>query len=745
MNELAPIIKDLAIILSVAGIVVLLFQKIRQPIVLGYIVAGIIVGPHTPPYSLVVKDITTVKVLSELGVIFLMFSLGLNFSFHKLTRVGFSVGAAGIFETAIMMLLGFAAGRFIGWPFYESLFFGAAISISSTTIVAKALDELKLKGKRFANIVLGVLVVEDLLAIILMVALSTVVITKHIFSLSMLLSIINLIIVVGGWFLIGYFLVPTLFNRIKNYASQETITIVSVALCLFLVSVAAHFHYSSALAAFIMGSILAETPLANNIEQTVRPMRDLFAAVFFISVGMLIDPKIVMQQWQYVLLISIFVIAGKILSVTISSFLTGQSYKTSLRVGFSLAQIGELSFIIAGLGISLHVTNSSIYQLLIISSAVTAFVTPYFIKLSGHINNQLDNVLPKHLQYILDSYSAWVYRISIGSSNISIYRKVVTQLVLNGIVVAIVFALTNNLILPEMVVLIDPIYLAQTISWAIAIVLSSSFIWGMLFSFTPLSLIEQNRTKLVMPLFLIWLVTIVEIAVLSEAYFHNWLVMLTLIVITILLFSLLHKQLEKSYLWFRRRLLSNIRKIGRKQARYEELAPWDTHLVEITVPANFPFLNKTLSECDLRQKFGINIVAIKRGSQIISAPRGEARMLPYDQLIILGNDEQIDSFKKTIMGFSNSEQEDSDLLKNFALKGIILEQGSPLVGKTIRDSKIREQTHGVVVGLERERKHILNPDYFTTLKVGDMLLIVGEEEFVNRSPYKSFADNRPIA
>ncbi|HMS45840.1 MAG TPA: cation:proton antiporter, partial [Alphaproteobacteria bacterium] len=324
MHDLAPLIQDLTLMLCVAGITTLLFQKIRQPVVLGYLVAGLIIGPYTPPY-LLVSDLPNIKILSELGVIFLMFSLGLHFSFQKLVRVGFSAVLTGLFEVLVVCTIGFGIGRLMGWSFYDSLFLGAAISISSTTIIIKAINDLGLMKKRFADLVFGVLIVEDLLAILLLVFLSTMVTSDSIFSLEITWSALQLILVVGGWFIVGYFVIPTLMRRITGYASQETLTVVSVGLCLFLVWTASYFHYSTALGAFIMGSILSETRLVQRIDQITTPIKDIFAAVFFISVGMQLDPTIIWDQWFAVLVITLLVILGKLFVTALGAFLTGQS------------------------------------------------------------------------------------------------------------------------------------------------------------------------------------------------------------------------------------------------------------------------------------------------------------------------------------------------------------------------------------------------------------------------------------
>jgi CPA2 family monovalent cation:H+ antiporter-2 len=321
-----------------------------------------------------VSDITNIKILSELGVIFLMFSLGLEFSFDKLTRVGFSASVTGVIEVIIMVLIGYCVGRMMGWTYYDSLFLGAALSISSTTIIIKAIDGLGLKTKRFAELIFGVLIVEDLLAVLLLVALSTIVLTNHIFSYDMLSAACKLIIVVSAWFLFGYFLMPPLFRQIAGYISQETLTIISVALCLFLVCIAADLNYSTALGAFIMGSILAETVLVHRIETLIQPIRDIFAAVFFISVGMLIDPMVIIQHWPVVLLLAAVTIFGKILITTSAAIITGQSLSTSVRVGFGMAQVGEFSFIIAALGLSLNVTTNKLYPLIVAVSLLQRLI-----------------------------------------------------------------------------------------------------------------------------------------------------------------------------------------------------------------------------------------------------------------------------------------------------------------------------------------------------------------------------------
>ncbi len=728
MHALAPLIYDLTLMLGIAGIVVLLFQRIHQPVVLGYLVAGVILGPYTPPY-LLIKDIANIKILSELGVIFLMFYLGLEFSFQKLTRVGFSASVIGLIEVLLMFAIGYVTGILLGWSYYDSLFLGAALSISSTTIIIKAIDELKLKTRRFAELIFGVLIVEDLLAILLLAALSTLVATHNILSYDMAYAVFRLILVVGGWFLVGYFLVPPLFRSIASYLSEETLTIISVALCLTLVCVAAYFHYSTALGAFIMGSILAETTLVKRIEHVIMPIRDIFAAVFFISVGMLINPLVIVENWPAVLLIASITIVGKIITTSIGAILTGQSINTSVRVGFSMAQVGEFSFIIVALGLSLKVIDEKIYPLVVAVSGITTFTTPYLIRLSGYLCKKLDKHMPDRLRYFLDSYSAWVYRNQTTNVSNPLLRRVSVRLVINGILVAIIFALSHHLILSGLISITGKSWFTNIIYLSIVLAIASPFIWGMLFSYKRISLSTYANTKLNPAVFMIWLITLAEVTLLSILYFRSWIIVALFILIALVFFILSYKQLENSYHWFEEQLLGNI-KSQTELNNYETLAPWDTYLVEIDVGEKSILNGKSLGKLHIREEYGVNVVAICRRLHVIAAPRGKEKIMAEDRLVVLGNDEQLEAFRKKML--REETKEISSVLDKFTLKGILLSKGNKLIGKSIRDSGLREKVNGLVVGLERNNVRTLNPNPHIVLEQDDLLLIVGETQKMNK-------------
>jgi CPA2 family monovalent cation:H+ antiporter-2 len=389
MAHVAPLIKDLAIIIGSASLVAILFQYIRQPIVLGYLLTGLIIGPYTPPYSFI-SDIPTLNQIAELGVIFLMFSIGLEFSFHKICKVGLQAIVIAVVEVFLMMLLGFGLGKLIGWTTLHSLFLGAALAISSTTIIVKTLDEMQLKDENFTNLIFGILIIEDLLAILLLAALSAVATTQTFSLINSLIDCIELLCIVGSWFVLGYFIFPRFFRFIRHRITQETLTLLSVGCCLFLVCVASYFQYSVALGAFIMGSILASAPQVHRIEKLLKPIRDIFAAVFFVSVGMLVDPRVIVQHYELILLISTVTVIGKIVTAGLGGLLTHQGIPLSVRLGFSMAQIGEFSFIIVSMGVVLGVVNQELSALIVAISAVTTFLTPYLMRLSAPVGRRLE-------------------------------------------------------------------------------------------------------------------------------------------------------------------------------------------------------------------------------------------------------------------------------------------------------------------------------------------------------------------
>lgn len=733
--HLPPLIIDLAMILAVAGIMSFIFQKIRQPVVLGYIIAGVIVGPYTPPAKLVI-DIPSIQTLAELGVIFLMFTLGLEFSFRKLLSVGITAVLAAGFEVLFFLFVGFGLGQWLGWSSMDSIFLGAMLAISSTTIIIKALDELKLKNHRFASLIFGILIVEDLFAILLLVGLTTIATTQTFSVMALLSAGVNLGMVVGSWFITGYFIVPRIISYVGKNGSKEMLTLISIGLCLGLVVLAVHLGYSAALGAFIMGSILAETEIIHQIEELMAPLKDLFGAIFFVSIGMLIDPMIMWEYKETIMLLCFVTIFGKIFSTSLGALISGQSFKNSMQVGMGLAQIGEFSFIIAGLGVSLKATSNKLYPIAVAVSLVTTFTTPYLIKYSSFLAEKMEDMLPWKIRNNLNRYMVWSEYRKTGTGKNKDVILILSRWVANGIVVTVIFNLGLTMIDPLIHFESEQLNKWKAIlTWFISLAIAAPFIWGMIFTSKKNYLRirkEKNFFKAVIVLSFPVL-TAVWIGFLSTKYFSLRYILPVTIILIIVVYLSLYRKLESYYKWFERTFLETfeVKKSESSPQVLTNLAPWDSHLVNIEVHPNANLVNKTLMQAQLRNKYGINIVAIQRGMETIIAPKPQEVLLPRDTLIVLGTDDQLDQARPDLeipMNIASKFPSSA----NYRLKHMKLTGKSPIVGLTIRQSGIREKFHAMVVGIEREHARIINPDTDFEMKINDTLWVVGENSMLEK-------------
>ena len=495
MQHLPSMITDLALILGTAGLVTLVFKRLNQPIVLGYLVAGFLVGPKTSLFPTVVEG-ESIQLWAEIGVIFLLFALGLEFSFKKLFRVGGSAGFTALFEISFMILAGYVTGRILGWSTMDSLFLGGILSISSTSIIVRTLEEQGLKNLKFVSMVFGVLVIEDLVAVLLMVLLSTVALTQNFAGTQMLAAVIKLAFFLSIWFVAGIFLIPSFLKKAHNLLTEETVLVVSIGLCLMMVVFATNVGFSSALGAFLMGSILAETIEGERIHHLVGPIKNLFSAVFFISVGMMIDPIVITQHWWEVLLLSGIVIVGKTVAVTVGSVLSGENVKGSVQSGMTLSQIGEFSFIIATLGLSLNVISEKLYPLAVAVSVVTAFTTPYMIQFSEKAYGLLERALPKKMLAVLDRYSVMSFAMSGNREWREQVRAYILKVVLNSVVVVAVFLLISKFFLPFLLIRQVDESSARFIALSLTLILSAPFLWALAFGRTKqfeVLLMEQGK------------------------------------------------------------------------------------------------------------------------------------------------------------------------------------------------------------------------------------------------------------
>ncbi|HNU16043.1 MAG TPA: cation:proton antiporter, partial [Chitinophagaceae bacterium] len=479
MEHLPGLIKDLALILITGAVTTILFRRIKQPLVLGYIIAGILVGPYIH-FTPSVTDETNINTLAEIGVIFLLFSLGLEFSFRKLKRVGGAVTITAFVEIVVITLAGYLLGTWMGWSLMDSIFLGGMLASSSTTIISKAFDELKIKTEQYARVVVGVLIVEDLVVIMLMVLLSTVAVTKEIQGAEVLFSILKLMLFLVLWFIAGIFLIPTLLRRAKKMLNDETLLILSVGMCLGMVVLATKIGFSAELGAFIMGSILAETTSAEKIEHLIRPVKDLFGAVFFVSVGMMIDPAVMVEYRWPILWVTLLVLFGKFLSTSAGALMSGQPLKQSVQVGMSMAQVGEFAFIVASLGLSLGVTSNFLFPVAVGVSAITTFTTPYMIKFSPAVNSLVIRIIPASWTAALNSFTSGSQDIRAKSSWQKIINAYLRNVITNSILVIAIFTASIELLLPILEEYIPNPFFCNLALLFIALAFAAPFLWALM-------------------------------------------------------------------------------------------------------------------------------------------------------------------------------------------------------------------------------------------------------------------------
>lgn len=740
MHNLPSMISDLALILGTAGLVTLIFKKLNQPIVLGYLVAGFLVGPKISMFPTVVSS-ESIHLWAEIGVIFLLFALGLEFSFKKLFRVGGSAGFTAVFEISFMIALGFVAGKLLGWSNMDSLFLGGILSISSTSIIIRTIEELGFKNMKFVGMVFGVLVIEDLVAVLLMVLLTTVALTRDFVGGEMLGAIVKLAFFLAIWFVSGIFLLPSFLKRAQKLLTEETVLVVAVGLCLLMVVFASNVGFSSALGAFITGSILAETIEGERIHHLVAPIKNLFSAVFFISVGMLIDPHIIVNYWKEVLLLSALVIIGKTVFVTVGSVLSGQTLKSSVQSGMALSQIGEFSFIIATLGLNLKVISETIYPLAVAVSVVTAFTTPYMLKYSGRVYGALEKILPPKVVAALDSYSVISFSLSGNREWREQVRAYILKILLNSVVVVAIFLLMARVFLPFLLERQIEEGPSKFIALSATLFLSAPFLWALAFGRTKkfdLLVIEQDKGSFNS----IFLVSRIMLAVgllgamVAQFVPLRWAIGITLWMVIVVGY-ILSQKLRTVYHWFENRFLTNLnddvtKKVPRASSR--ALAPWDAHITEFEIPAEVPYVGVKLHELSIRERFGVTVALIERGRLRITAPGRNECLMPHDVIHVIGTDAQLLEFKK----FIQLEQAESapelpaEIQSEYSLEQYLLTDQSPFLNRSIRDCGLRELTRGLVVGIEREGQRILNPDSTEQLIKGDLLWIVGDREKILR-------------
>ena len=741
MSEELNLVKDLAVILISAGIFTIISKALKQPLILGYIIAGFLIGPNIDFFPGISSQ-ETVDQWSEIGIIFLMFGLGLEFSFKKLMKVGSSAIVTALVKFVGVFIIGFVTAQALGWTLMESVFLGGLLSMSSTMVVIKSYDDMGLKDKPYAGMVFGTLVVEDLIAILLMVLLSTMAVSQSFAGKELILNFVKLVFFLLLWFLVGIFVIPTILQKAKRFISEEILLIVSIGLCFLMVTLATAVGFSSALGAFVMGSILAETTESEHIDKIVEPIKNLFGAIFFVSVGMMLSPEAIAAHWALILLIAVIVIVTHILFAGAGMIITGNNLYNAVHTGFSLAQLGEFGFILAGVGCSLGVMRGFIYPVIIAVSVITTFTTPYMIKLAGPGYNFLQRKLPK----------VWVERLSSAngrSKNTAAedneWRKLLTawftRVLLYGVVILAIYIGSRLYLRP----LVDKImpgageFARKCVVAGVTLAAMSPFLFGLgvhsgSISKSAPKLIKEKQSNIwpIMGLVLArgFLAISVILGVLSTYFDLAGWTILAIIIAGIAFIMLARKSIHK-YSGLEKRFLQNYNEREESERRAkpvsssvrQKLSTYDVRTEAFLIAPESSFAGSRLKDLPIRDQSGANIIKIQRGSISIVVPSADATLFPGDRLLAVGTTEQLEKLRNLI---SNSI-EDSTLETGddgFGIEPRTLTANSFLTGKSLRSASLRKY-QCMVISVLRGEQFITNPEPDLVFQEGDTVWIAG--------------------
>ncbi|MBC7386970.1 MAG: cation:proton antiporter [Cryobacterium sp.] len=748
MNHLPPLIGDLGILLLTGGLAALLFSFLRQPLIVGYLLAGFLLGPNCPFFPHVAEP-ESISLWGEIGVIFLLFSLGLEFSFKKLMEMGPSALVAASIEVGATFLLGTWIAHKLGYQDLESLFFGGMLAISSTTVLLRAIEDSGTKSARFAQNIFGILIVEDIFAVLLLVLLSTLaggtegssgvqIVFSTLFKFAFALTVV---------FVIGVSVLPLLIQKTQRILSDEKRLILALGLCFIMVVGAAKLGFSPTLGAFIMGSLLAGTREARRIETLLLPVQQLFGAIFFISVGMLIEPGALARHPLHAAAFLAVILFGKSFFVTVGTLVSGKPLKPAVRSGVSMAQIGEFSFIMAALGISLGVLKKDSHSLIVMLATITALTTPHAVKRSKSIAAWVDQSLPRRWREGLDRYSASVQR----SGHISDWRRMIRKQL------AVVFvnsALIGAIAIGFQYGVKDWIFNkfgssleVRSGALLLALLLAAPFFWGVAKGGLRRGKVQKywvNRTlRPILVLFMIF--RAVVFFLLASFLFTRFFLLRfsvfalgALAVGVVLLFS---DRVESVYERFVQRFLLSLSEedtasqdslgsdsgAGSLNPEVGALAGdtiWDSHIAVFEVSYDSLAVGKTLIELQVRERYGVTVTLIERGERRMAAPAGSERIYPKDRLHVIGTEDQFQAFREFIEVAASSI--DATTADSYSLQSYALAADSHFLGQSIRASGIREKANGLVVGIERAGSRIVNPTADFKLEAGDLLWIVGE-------------------
>lgn len=738
MDNLPALFSDLALILVTAGVTTVIFKWLKQPLVLGYIVAGFLIGPYFT-YFPVITDHDSVHVWSEIGMVFLLFAIGLEFSFKKLKKVGSTVGITALTEIVVMLIVGYVLGMLLGWSKMDSIFLGAMLSMSSTTIIAKAFEDLNLKGEKYTESVIGVLIVEDLVAILMMVILSTISVNKAFDGTELLYCVVRLVFFLVAWFIFGIFIIPSLLKRIRKFMNAETITIVAVGLCFVMVVLANYLGFSTALGAFIMGSILAETLEADVIHKVTEPIKDLFGAVFFVSVGMMVSPHIIISYIWPIIIITIIVLTLKSVSSFLGMIISGHSIKSATQAGMCFGQIGEFSFIIATVGMSFGVIDDFLYPIIVSVSIITTFLTPYTIKSATPLYNFIEKRMPERWKA---NFTQKDEGVKITNSVSVTMKAFLSQQLKNLVIYAtiiIALMLLCFIFVEPFIESIVPTVWSEIANCLICLAVVSPFLWAMAFKHhftaTTHKLLANTRfsRNIIITIFILRFIISLSIIVNIITHFfpdvNFWICLGVGFVGSIIL--ALSNHIMFFYDKIEKKFLENLNKRQSQNSFViPEILQQNFTLGKMVVGVNSSIVGKRLMDTAFRSKYNVSVVCIERGDTIIDLPHKESVFYPYDKVTVVGEEKNIAILRQIIENHDNvlvRERKTSDM----NLHKLVMTATHPLCNVRICDSQLKEKFNAMIIAFQHDDDFKLNPQASADFKEGETIWFVSTDESAN--------------
>lgn len=729
------LIGDLAWVLLLGAVVTLVFKKLKQPVVLGYILAGFLASPKFI-YLPSISNLENIEFWAEIGIVVLMFCLGLEFSFKKLLNSGSSAIVTTLIIITGMTMAGFGVGCLLHLNTINCIFLGGMISMSSTTIILKSLTDLGLRQHKFATMVLSVLIIEDLFGVLMLVLLSSMAM-GNVQGMELLYSVGKLGFFLIIWFVVGVYVFPSLLNRVGRFLNDETMLVVAMGLCFSMAIFSVVCGFSLELGAFVMGSILAGTMMAEHMEHVVKPVKDLFGAVFFISVGMMVDPAIIATYWGEILLLAAVVIVGMIIFGTLGMLINGQTLKVAMESGFTLTQIGEFSFIIASLGMSLGVLQESLYPIIVAVSVITIFTTPYFIKLARPAYMAVEKRLPEGLQFLIDRYTK---QGADTSDTKRLWRDILGRylwrIVLYSVILLAIIIVSRQLLFPILEGYFE--VWGHLIATLLTLGAMSPFLVALSFSSTK----PDERMKLHstasfydVPLvamriirYLLALFFIVYFVTLSYNGLFGW---IAGVVCFVFIIGFASSKIFSSYRKIEKKFMDNLNiREDTRTGRNNNLID-DLHQAYIQVGPSSLFVGDRLKDSGLRKDFGVSISSIQRGQIQIPLPGGDTRIFPGDVLGVIGTDDQIKALNDEIERTSEIVSRNAAKKLNVELRSLKLTPESPIIGKPLGSTNIREDYDSMLIKVMRDNEYF-QPTPTTELQAGDLIWVVGDAEKMDK-------------